>query len=149
MGWDDFNPFKVIKETVEGTLGTVGDIASGGKKATKRFKDTEKTAYGGYGAPTPDERAEQRNRRVEARRYRKMVAQRDFDLNVMQATSDEDLMKQARLEFNENPQVLKDDDFVNSLLSAYSTRGAELKSGRTQRKSSLGGGAQAGYSLLG
>ena len=28
MGWDDFNPFKVIKETVEGTLGTVGDIAS-------------------------------------------------------------------------------------------------------------------------
>ena len=43
----------------------------------------------------------------------------------------------------------KDEGFVNSLLAAYSTRGAELRSGRTQRKSSLGGGAQAGYSLLG
>ena len=69
------------------------------------------------------------------------------DMNLLSATDDKDYMNLAETEFGENR--LKDDDFVNSLLSAYSTRGAELKSGRTQRKSSLGGGAQAGYSLLG
>lgn len=71
------------------------------------------------------------------------------DMSLLGASSDKDYMDLAEDEFGKRSDVLKDDDFVNSLLSAYSTRGAELKSGRTQRKSSLGGGAQAGYSLLG
>ena len=152
MSWNPFKDVekavrKTYKKVIEPVVEPIIDIGKGGKRTEKAVGGAKR-----FVRPGMKEAKEDNTQRIYQRQYdqlyKRRTAQKFADINLLHASSDQDLMNQAEREFAQSPEMLEDESFVNSLLSAYSTRGAELKSGRTQRKSSLGGGAQAGYCLL-